>query len=137
MSEIGQKMIEIVRAKAARNPLRVYQKPAMWGDYNFGGSSHKENSGSCVYVYDAQPSCIIGQALWGVEAINFNFELSRYNTSRFSELPFIISKLEVLDRDERDWLQRVQNGQDKLEPWGVAVELADRAHDAIGIAAIA
>lgn len=118
MSDIGQQLIENVRAKAAEDPDFRYQPPTP--------------QGSCVYVYRGRPSCLIGHALWGAGLINRDFVrpevsvrgvVSRPNEEGFSD---IVSFLGLeLDPLERMWLESVQAHQDDERPWGEAVEAAD------------
>lgn len=118
MSDIGQQLIRLVRAKAAENPDFRYQPP--------GGRYY-----SCVYVHKSQPSCLIGHALWGAGLINAEFEhrgvdsqfLRKPNQDGFDAVQKVLG-LE-LDREERAWLEQVQAEQDNEKPWGSAVQAAD------------
>jgi hypothetical protein len=112
VSDIGEKLISIVRAKAEENPEFVYLPP--------GGDGT-----SCLYVHDGQPSCLIGQALWGAGCINAQFERNwTHNTERIDGIALALG-LE-LDPAEIEWLGRVQDSQDNQAPWGRAVAAADR-----------
>lgn len=121
MSEIGQRLIEIVRAKAAENPDFIYEPP--------GGSGH-----SCVYVYRGEPSCLLGHALWEAGLIDEKFEhrLEELNGLTYpqplNEEGFgdIASALNLdLDAHERAWLENVQTHQDNERMWGTAPAVAD------------
>ena len=115
MTEIGQKLIGIVRAKAAENPEFVYVRPR-----------HEDfRPGSCTYVRGAQPSCLIGHALWDADLIDSSFEQCGLNTVPITVLVHDMH-LE-LDNLELYWLSGVQSYQDDGRPWGAAVEWADNA----------
>lgn len=113
MSELGQKLVEIVRRKAAENPDYVYQAP---GD---------GIAAQCLYVHDGKPSCLIGQALLEAGVIGPDFEANADNRRGFRSLWHHIPSLQALSYDEYDWLQSVQRRQDAGEPWANAVAFAD------------
>ena len=114
MTEIGQKLIGLVRAKAAENPEFVYVRPR----------SEAGIHGSCKYVVDGQPSCLIGHALWGAGLIDSSFEENYCNTYPFRALVHELG-LQQLDDNERKWLISVQHHQDDGRSWGTAVEWTD------------
>lgn len=104
MSELGQKLIELVREAAEERPDMCM-------------------NGGCVYVRNGQPRCLIGQALWKAGLINESFESTRNNTLI---LGAITSSLELaLDQEELDWLRIAQSAQDTLHIWREAVQFAD------------
>lgn len=109
MSELGQKIIEGVRAAANKHPDHVYKKTDM---------------GGCQYVRDGAPSCIVGHALWAAGLIDSTCKFDERDNSGID----IIIRDEgwPLDVSEVDWLCRVQGEQDSGTPWGKAVELADK-----------
>lgn len=124
MSEIGQKLIDTVRALAANNPDFIYEAP---------------DDRSCVYVLDGLPSCVVGKALWAHGLIGAGLETAGNirctggwgvgsqpaNVSAADDL-FVWLGLD-LDASEVAWLLRVQTSQDNAVRWGRAVELADQA----------
>lgn len=112
MSDIGQRLIAIVRQKAAAAPDFVYNPPI-------------EEKGTCVYVHDGKPSCLIGQALWGAGLIDASLEDSAYNTETSS--PLISGYLSLIDIgiNELTWLRAVQYKQDTRATWADAVAYAD------------
>ena len=114
MTEIGQKLIGIVRARAAENPEFVYERQR----------TPAGNFGSCRYVLDGQPSCLIGHALWGAGLIDAFFEEHYCNTYPFRTLVHELG-LQQLDDNERKWLISVQHHQDDGRSWGTAVEWTD------------
>lgn len=110
MSVLGQQLISAVRAHAAEKPDHIYKSP-------YG-------HGTCVYVYDGCPSCLIGQALWDLGLIDASFAGTAGN-----HVPFfsVVDHLGlVLDPDERKWLREVQYHQDARHSWGEAVAKADK-----------
>lgn len=111
MSDIGQRLITIVREKVAASPDYVYIPP--------------DGSGTCKYIHDGKPSCLIGQALWDACLISPSLEDSPYNTETSS--PLISGHLALIDVDidELTWLRAVQYMQDSRKTWAEAVEYAD------------
>lgn len=121
MSDIGQQLISIVRAKAAENPDFIYMPP--------GGADD-----SCVYVHKGCPSCLLGHGLWDAGLIDASFErlrsdapsvLSRANEEGFDNVVEILGL--ALDPVELVWLEAAQSAQDDQKTWARAVELADEA----------
>jgi hypothetical protein len=109
MTEIGKKLIEIVRRKAGASPDFVYGQP---------------NCGYCQYIRNGQPDCIIGHALVETGLIDASYEEQVDNGQT---LPTIIGDLGVeLGKVERVWLSFVQDAQDAKKSWGQAVAEADR-----------
>ncbi len=110
MTVLGQHLISAVRARAAENPDYIYKSP-------FG-------HGTCAYVHDGCPSCLIGQALWDLGLIDASFAGTSGNY-----LPFfsVVDHLGlVLDPEERKWLREVQYYQDTQRySWGESVANAD------------
>jgi len=113
VTALGQKLVEIVRTKAAENPDFVYPRPRNDNGYFI----------PCAYVRDGQPSCLLGHALWGADLIGALFEHCGQNNSPFLTL---VHELDlILGLDERKWLADVQKHQDSGRSWGVAVDWAD------------
>jgi len=113
MSDLGQKLIEIVRAKAAANPEFKYITPL----------ANQQDDPPCVYVYNGCPSCLIGHALFEAKVIDGSLESSGKNTTTFGSLA---DHLELpIDTSEWKWLRAVQRYQDAHKPWGEAVARAD------------
>lgn len=110
MSELGQRLIQIVRQKAAEDPGFVYQYPP--------------GRDTCLYVYLGSPSCLIGQALWEAGLIDASLEDLEINIETFHAL---IQALELpIDSVEASWLASAQTRQDtNLHSWGEAVRGAD------------
>lgn len=113
MSELGQKLIEIVRRKAAENPGFTYTSPI-------------PDSTSCWYVHDGKPSCLIGQALWEAGLIDDTIDEDD-NSSSFRHLLRYKGGVHSwhVEHDEANWLALAQSWQDKKYPWGHAVQQAD------------
>lgn len=115
MSELGQRLIGIVRSKAAENPDFEYESP-------YGHTL-------CLYVHPqtddaaATAGCIIGQALWDAGFIDASLSGDRGNVMSFLDLPEYLGL--SLDRDEVCWLRFVQRFQDQGYPWGKAILEAD------------
>lgn len=109
MSELGQQLIQIVRDKASEAPDFIYRMPP--------------EHGTCMYVHNGQPSCLIGHGLAGA-GIRVP---SRHNACTigalvdFMELP--------IDFDEVTWLRAAQSQQDRNRTWGDAVAYADTSPD--------
>ena len=111
MSELGQKIIAEVRKVAAEHPDYIYQK--------IDGVSH----GSCLYIYNNKPSCIIGHALWNVGLIDANW---KGDTRAISDIRSIIGcEGWPLDSSEINWLAAVQHSQDRGTTWSGSVRAAD------------
>lgn len=110
MSELGQRLIQIVRQKAAENPDFVYQYPT--------------GRDTCVYVHLGKPSCLIGQALWEAGLIDASLE-DRSTNREVSDT--LIQVLELpLDQVEVSWLRSAQLKQDSTTySWAEAVTHAD------------
>jgi hypothetical protein len=108
MSALGQKIIAEIRKVAADNPDFIYQAP--YGD-------------ACFYVFNGQPSCIVGRALWNLGFIDKTLEKGSDNSIRAH---VFLDKHFALDLYERDWIDRVQWHQDAKRTWGQAVEVASR-----------
>lgn len=107
MSELGQKIIDAVRAKAAELPDYIYQKTS---------------NGSCKYIHHGAPSCIIGHALWNVGLINAHCDFDKLDLSSFG---YVIREHWDLSDREIKWLEDVQYKQDRGTSWGNAVVSAD------------
>lgn len=114
MSEIGQKLIAQIREIAAANPDYVYERPP---------SADPDSPGSCRYVYNGQPSCIVGHAAWNLKLIDATFEQNRDNTADVTGLVDALS-LEV-DDEERYWIDYAQSYQDNGSTWGNVPGQAD------------
>lgn len=111
MSKAGQRLIAIVREKAAAEPNRVYHPPVV--------------DGPCVYVHDGEPSCLVGQALWVDGQIDCSLEeQDDLNIDTIGKLLYHLGL--GLDEEEVHWLRNVQARQDNKHPWGAAVAWADR-----------
>ena len=109
MSELGQKIIAEVRKVAAESKSFIYEPPLF--------------RGSCVYIYDGSPSCIIGCALWNLELIDATCPWDAY---AISDITSIINSLDwQVDENEKLWLLTVQQKQDVGISWGRCIELAD------------
>lgn len=114
MSDLGQKLIGIVRAKAAETPDFVYSTPLV----------NQQDDPPCVYVYNGCPSCLIGHALFEAGVITPSLESQTGNSKAFGQLTDELG-LE-LDGDEAYWLRMVQRSQDTHLPWGESVKRADK-----------
>lgn len=115
MSEIGQKLIAAVRARAAADPGKVY-KPPLVGDAN-----------GCVNVYNGEGSCIVGCGALDAGLITLDYEFNGpQNTAGVHSLNAYLDG--PLDAVEVSWLASVQVSQDREIPWGVAVLRADEVH---------
>lgn len=112
MSELGQKLIAAVIAKANENPDYVY-------------TNHEEVPNSCVYVAGGKPSCIVGHALWDAGIIDAQFQTRPLNHKIVQEVVDALS-LPVSEHEAR-WLRGVQIGQDSKWAWGKALEDAGAA----------
>lgn len=120
MTELGQKLIASVRAKAEANPNFVYDKVKR---VVVPGIPPAE---SCVYVMDGQPSCIVGHGLWEGGLINAEFE---YSPSNGDAVRHLIDDMDLdIDPVEASWINTVQYEQDRQTPWGTAVAIADAQH---------
>ena len=114
MSDLGQQLISIVRAKAADNPDFVYTTPLV----------NQQDDPPCVYVYDGCPSCLIGHALFDAKLIDGSLECDQAkNSTGFTGLLDHLGLL--LDTNEWKWLRQVQRYQDARRSWGEAVRQAD------------
>jgi hypothetical protein len=102
MSELGQKIIEGVRAAAAERP-----------DYQDGDG--------CWYIRGSSPSCLVGHALWAAGLIDKDWR----GDDRGAIVDVVLYEEWPLDEDEVYWLANVQNSQDRGDAWGLAVALAD------------
>jgi hypothetical protein len=118
MSDLGTKLIETVRQKAAENPHFIYTPPD--GD-------------QCVYVHEGKPSCIVGHALWAEELIGPELEKDTSRVGHYGDVPngttapILLEYLNLtLNGGEVEWLNMVQSHQDNDVPWGRAVATADR-----------
>lgn len=125
MSELGQKVIAAVRAHAAAKADYVYIPP--------DEEPEEGISGTCVYVIDGAPSCLLGKGFWDLGLIDANAETELMNTLPFSpynrdHFGFMTS----MEEEEIDWLQSVQEQQDTKQPWGQAVAYADGQVDECG-----
>lgn len=108
MTEIGERLIGLVRQKAGERPDYVYHAP--------GGDT-------CAYVVNGEPSCLIGHALFEAGVIDAEFERHEDNCHVFS---FLYPELGLhLSPDELNWIDLVQNAQDANKPWGEAVKVGD------------
>jgi hypothetical protein len=103
----GQAVIAEVRRVAAESPDHINDSP-------------------CVYVYRAQPKCLIGHGLWAAGLINKNF--ARPLNNEIIDGQDMLSHLAdaMLTDDEITWLRMVQIRQDSGQPWGEAVRSTDR-----------
>lgn len=108
MSELGQKLIEIVRRKAAEQPDFVYTPPV---------------ASVCFYVHNGVPSCIIGHALWEAGSINPSIESGSGNNLSIGVLYYELNL--PVEVEEVNWLRRVQAEQDNSKSWSAAVAYAD------------
>lgn len=82
------------------------------------------NTDVCLYQVDGQPSCIVGHALARLGA---PAELLRTLDSEELTIGSAFVDVEALERDDKDeaeFLHRVQNAQDIGVPWGEAVRRA-------------
>lgn len=111
MSELGQKLIAEVRRVAAENPDFIYPRDIS------GGVK------SCVYIKDGCPSCIIGHALWNIGLIDAKFKGDHMALSDIGHV--ILQYGWGIETGEIEWLHKVQQYQDQLNPWGQAVRYAD------------
>jgi hypothetical protein len=109
MSELGQKIIEGVRAAAAGRPDYIYPK---------------DGSG-CWYIRDYSPSCLVGHALWAAGLIDEDWRGDDYGAIA----DVVLHEKWPLDEDEVHWLSTVQKNQDIGRPWGDAVAIADDKSD--------
>lgn len=123
MSEVGQKVIATVRAKAAADPGYVYIPPVL----SEGGDIDGNDVRSCVYVSHGYPSCIVGHGLWEAELIDGTFEENIANGYPF--VPYNVDDgfgfMRAMNPAEINWLSDVQREQDSRTPWGEAVRMAD------------
>lgn len=110
--EVVEKLVAAVREVAAEKPDHVYQTPA---------------NGTCAYVLDGQPSCIVGQAAWRLGLIDGSFEKHiEENTAGVTTfLRYLGAAMDEDNEYEREFLDAVQEKQDQEVAWGEAVELAD------------
>ena len=114
MTFLGQKLIEIVRQKAAENPSFVYvpERDRETGRYS-----------ACTYIRNGRPSCIVGHALFDAGLIDTSLEKTASNSIPFYALA---DELELgISTDELKWLGGVQKFQDNHRAWGQAVEWTD------------
>ena len=124
MTEIGQKVISLIRAKAAENPdfmYPVYAYPDGDGCVN-----------GCVYVWGGKPSCLVGHGLWDAGLIDASFETAGpapgIRGPNHEPARVVIDRLGLeLSGPERDWIVQVQVAQDEGVPWGDAVRKADES----------
>jgi len=113
VSDLGQKLIASVRRLASERPGYVYPRV----------NPIKNTAGSCVYVADGQPSCIVGHALWELKLIGPEFEDHFQNSGGVEE---IISALDLsIDAKEITWLSEAQEQQDCGVQWGHVPENVD------------
>jgi len=108
MSELGQKIIAEVRAKAAADPEYLYPRT---------------EAGGCSYLRNGQPSCIVGHALWNLGLIDAQWKGDDLGISDISHI--INHEGWELTIGEIDWLSKVQDNQDNGWPWGQSVARAD------------
>lgn len=120
MTEIGQKIIAKVREIASADPDFIYRSPT---------------GAACLYVHKGEPSCLIGQALWQLGLIDGEIESApsvlvagRSFTTQPNKawVTDLLPHLDILvSESEGKWLKTVQDRQDDLHPWGMAIEVAD------------
>jgi len=106
MSELGEKIIEGVRAAAAERPDYVYEK--------FGG---------CRYIRDDAPSCLVGHGLWAAGLIDKGWGGDFLGDSSFENVAKEYGW--PLDLNEVHWLSDAQDRQDEGCSWEAAVYYAD------------
>lgn len=105
MSKFGQALIAKVREVAALRP------------------QHIDPNDPCLYIYDGQPACIMGCALWDLGVIQPSLEDDGDNQKL---IPKLLSRLDLeVDEAEIEWLSAVQKNQDNGLSWGASVEHAD------------
>lgn len=110
MSELGERLIRLVREKAAEKPDFVYRQPP--GTFE------------CLYMHDdGNPGCILGHALCDAGLIDSSLYWEHVNQDTIGGLATLLEL--PLDRPELKWMREVQARQDEEEPWGRAVALAD------------
>jgi hypothetical protein len=114
MSELGQAMIQGIRELGELNPEKKYVRPA------------GKVACACRYVYEGQPSCIVGRVAWSLGIINADLESEDVNTGAVEEL--LTDYLHTtVEPDELHWLEYAQGAQDSLMPWGKVPDYADKA----------
>jgi hypothetical protein len=107
-------VVEEVRSIAAKNPDHIYTDK----------DTSNPNS-SCFYERNGKPSCIMGQALFNLGVpIETLSAMDRQTGGIFS---FLLTDGVSLRKESNTlyWLCTVQNLQDNLYAWGVAVATAD------------
>lgn len=112
MSDIGQMLIDAVNRVADLTPNYVYQKPPKDTPIDYG---------TCRYVYNGKPSCLIGVAAWDIGLISSEFEKCSQNFGGVDELCNMLGL--NLDEDEEQYLMQVQDLQDQGINWGDAARL--------------
>lgn len=106
MSELGEQIIQAVRDIADERSI-----------YTHGGP--------CRYVFDGEPACLVGHALWRVGLIDADFERSCWNREGVIDLLDGEALGVKCDWPELQWLGAVQDAQDARIAWGEAVDIAD------------
>lgn len=117
-------LIDAVRARAASEPERIYTYPTV-GLTEDGEDIVAEE---CVYVYrtyddayELKPSCLIGYGL-----IDIGVPAEKLEKIDVMQILALDRKFGFgLPTGALRWLSIVQDGQDFLKPWGVAVRDAD------------
>lgn len=122
-TELGMALIAAVREVAAEQPDRKYEKI----DVN---RAHGEGSMHiCVYVWQGEPSCLLGQGLWRCDLIDASFVDHAMNyesiTHLFESNWWIEKGYAVLTAREMTWLREAQRAQDIGKTWSVAIVKAD------------
>lgn len=123
-TELGCKIIAGVREAAAEQPDRIYERIAV-------GIEGDVRDATCVYVWEGQPSCLIGQGLWRAEVIDASFTYQEWNIEGIGELilsEWWTARWPELSVREVAWLRWAQQTQDARRAWSVAVTDADE-HD--------
>lgn len=104
--------VSAVRAEAALNPDKVYEKP--------------EDSESCLYVEPGPDGKLVGSCLLGCALVRLGVNPERIAWPHGVPFWTVNETLELgLSQQVRNWASRVQFEQDSGIDWGMSVQKAD------------
>jgi hypothetical protein len=121
MTEIGQLLIKGVRECAQETPDYTYEFVKV--DVYTPSGTFAYTDHHCQYMYEGQPSCIVGKAAFALGLIDASFEFS--NSNRDTIPGFVKAIGAEIDESEATWLAHVQSDQDAGISWSEAVSEAD------------